>query len=481
MMNKIKQLGQIFTPAHIAEKVLQQTTFPTHFQKGQKIFEPSFGEGIFIKHIIKHLHNYATKHNYTPTETTQLIDDTIWGVEYDKELYNTALTEIKTWTKNTFNLTPTFPHLYNMDALDFTHYNTFTYVVGNPPYVRIHNMSQEMRNKIKTYEHSTGTTDLYIIFYELGLKWLTFDGTLSYIAPNSWLKNHSQKKFRKNIIANKMLKTIIDYSSNKNIFDNISTYTCITTLTKQPNTHIKYMLANDNKTYVNSFPYTDYKNYNGEELIFPDKENYVFLKTLKTQKPKNYIYHITNGLTTGSDKNYIYTPAETSSLQLETTFLQPVVKASTFKGEPIVNKIFFPYHTVDNKIVGISEEMFKNSSPNLYNHLLKNKQTLLERDLDTKTLWFHYSRSQAIQETFKPKLLLNPIMSENQQTLKTFIIPSGTLIYSGLFITAEQKVLHQIKNLLETENFTRYIKTVGKDLNSGYKTFNTKHVKQFLT
>ena len=50
------------------------------------------------------------------------------------------------------------------------------YVVGNPPYVRVHNLTRHYED-VKRYSFAaSGMTDMYLAFYELGLRMLNERG-----------------------------------------------------------------------------------------------------------------------------------------------------------------------------------------------------------------------------------------------------------------------------------------------------------------
>lgn len=67
----------------------------------------------------------------------------------------------------------------------------FDIVIGNPPYIDSETMIKSMpdvrelyKNK---YETAKGNWDIYVIFFELGMKLLKWNGVLSYITPNKWI------------------------------------------------------------------------------------------------------------------------------------------------------------------------------------------------------------------------------------------------------------------------------------------------------
>ena len=86
----------------------------------------------------------------------------------------------------------------------------------NPPYVRIHNIESEYRNLVKHFRFADGTTDLYIVFYDIGIQMLKPNsGKLGYISPNSFLRNTSQKKFRNYLIDNQLLSKLSEKTPAK--------------------------------------------------------------------------------------------------------------------------------------------------------------------------------------------------------------------------------------------------------------------------
>jgi adenine-specific DNA-methyltransferase len=101
------------------------------------------------------------------------------------------------------------------------------FVIGNPPYVNIHNLKG---TNYKDFEFTKkGSIDLYLIFFEIGIKMLNQSGKLAYITPNSFLTSKAGTEFRKYIIENKILKMYID-NNHEMIFDTVQTYTGVTFL-----------------------------------------------------------------------------------------------------------------------------------------------------------------------------------------------------------------------------------------------------------
>lgn len=101
----------------------------------------------------------------------------------------------------------------------------FDIIIGNPPYVS-RGMTEAMKKALMSlYETSQYQLDLYIAFIEKGIKLLKNEGYISYITPNSWLKNIMMSECRKFILNNLCLFSI--FPSLEKVFPDASVDTLI--------------------------------------------------------------------------------------------------------------------------------------------------------------------------------------------------------------------------------------------------------------
>lgn len=87
----------------------------------------------------------------------------------------------------------------------------FDIVIGNPPYVR-----QEQLGALKPllqaqYDCYTGTTDLYVYFYERAVRLLKPGGVLSFITSNKWYRSAYGEKLRTWLTRNLHLLRLVDF------------------------------------------------------------------------------------------------------------------------------------------------------------------------------------------------------------------------------------------------------------------------------
>jgi methylase of polypeptide subunit release factors len=103
----------------------------------------------------------------------------------------------------------------------------FDVVLGNPPYVR-----QELLTPYKpwleaNYESFHGKADLYVYFYELGLRLLKPGGLLSYIVTNKWMKAGYGEPLRRFFNEKSWIRSVVDFGHAKQIFEQADVFPCI--------------------------------------------------------------------------------------------------------------------------------------------------------------------------------------------------------------------------------------------------------------
>jgi len=110
----------------------------------------------------------------------------------------------------------------------------FDVVIGNPPYIRNTELSeidkQFFNNK---YLSAHGQYDIFVLFFELGIKLLKNQGYLGFITSNKFIASDYGQKLRDLILKNCKIKCLIDVSNLK-VFKDASTYPVIIILQKDP-------------------------------------------------------------------------------------------------------------------------------------------------------------------------------------------------------------------------------------------------------
>ena len=116
----------------------------------------------------------------------------------------------------------------------------FDCVVGNPPYLGGREWKKEFGNEydyfIGKYDVAEYQFDIYVLFWERGIRLLKENGLIGLITPNTWLNNKGNIKLRRFILDNTAVLRITDYSRTR-VFPKVVVLSIVTILRRT--THLK--------------------------------------------------------------------------------------------------------------------------------------------------------------------------------------------------------------------------------------------------
>lgn len=469
---------QVYTPIKVVNFILDEVGFNKKENIDKKhIIDNSCGNGNFLVEITKRILNNIDNVNKEYLETY------IHGIEIEENAYKETISRLNQLVFN-YGITDVQWDIKMGNTLTIDDFDDkMDYVVGNPPYCNVHHLSEDNYRVLKENYSlcADGMTDLYIGFFEKGIKMLNKSGILGYITPNSWLTSKAGEKLRQFLYKQNIISKIYNFDTDK-LFDNATTFTCITVLDKNKN-------INDNiKTYHGNFDEINRCHFiNREDLyinnkIFTRIESNVIKNILEYKvKDKGKQFAVKNGLATLKDKLFVIEKTDKDAsidtyVELYNDTIIDCVKAS--KGE--YKYIICPYDSNGNPL--------KYEGLCLYTrNLLKQKAERL--DIDTsETNWYLYGRTQAIKDINKYRISCNNIIRDSNDIVLRQL-PPKTAVYSGYYIIRNgmiqseagmKQLFHQVEDALKTNLFIDYIKSIGKSKNGGYYTFSTKDIEKFL-
>lgn len=450
---------QVFTPDYIVRKMLDDIDYRGDNLR-KTIFEPSFGDGAFLVEIVSRILDYASDE----VEAHVLLDN-VMGCEIDPVMHERALERLdalvasKGYGKHDWYL------LENANLLRMRPGHC-QYIVGNPPYIRIHDLDKDTRDLIADeYPWSTGMTDLYVIFFEECIRRMAPGGELIFITPNSWMHNSSQKKMREYLQENCLVHRITDYHTLP-VFGSVLTYPAITHLKMDfsPSWEFVRMATLDEVAWRRTLD-----NCSGfQNIVSEDAEAYLMNLGGPTL---GELCTVQNGISTNCDRVYVKPWAPRGD------YLRPVIKASTLNMD---HSIIFPYEWTGTGYTPLSEAKFKELEPDLYYTLYFHKDQLDKRNMERNAQWFQYARSQGIQNSRHRKFVLKHILAPEQRIAQFEEVGPEVLVYSGMYIVVHDEAnIECVRNALSSRTFCEYLKLMGKDMSGGYKAVNTNIVKSF--
>jgi len=402
MTTKKKQLGQYFTPAFVADFMVALSSKG----KDAKVLEPAAGEGVFIDTLLAHGFK------------------DISGYEIDPTLE----------TKNKKYIT--FESFIGANFLE-----KFDLVIGNPPYVRWKNMSEEQKAELagtdewNQYFNSLG--DLLYMFILQSVELLQDGGELIFITPEYWLNTMHSRTLRNYLLQHGWLQEIYHFSETP-IFDKVASsiiiFKYVKGKTKAGLTSVyKYSskrklaatelgdLANDEmweKFQIHAFAK------NESWILAPDAikkaleayEKKCQINLYDFQQPRlipedevayvrlGDIANIANGLVSGLDKAFKL-PADASLNAKEKVATIKVMKAKDM--ESFRNISLHQYLYLNE--VKLTDTSFKKDYPTFYKELAPYKDDLLKRYVydETTNYWdWVFLRSLHVFQQDRPKIFV---------------------------------------------------------------------------
>ena len=514
--NPKKYGGEVFTPPSMVCTMLDIMWYTAQNSAilKQHIIDNSCGDGAFLIEIVK---RYATC--YLKDGTADGLEDAlgtyIHGIEINPENYDRCIENLdKTLEGLGLNIHPIWDVRHG-NALEIDVYDgKMDYVVGNPPYVRVHNIKgvdDELYESIfkqpagsegyaapeasryifseKSDYYSLGvtlaslfeghyifesldfckkgSTDLYLAFYDIGFRMLSDTGMLCYISPSGWLKGPAGKAMRQYVKERRNLISVFDFGK-ADIFEGKSAYTSVFKFRKDGGLGTIYY---DNGTDQARLAYNDV--FIGDEIYLGSDKEISVLKEVSSFEGEKKV-RVKNGLATLLDSFFIYPDSKFNEM-VEV----PIVKAST--GEE--KYCFFPHHT-DGTAMPLYE--IKEYSPSADEYIMENEERLKNRNFDG--LWYAIGRKQGLADVWRRKMAVNSIIRDYND-LKFASAPPGMAVYSGYYVLPVAKdrnirttlaLFVDVMRVLRSEEFNAYIRALKKYKSGGYYTFTAKHLEKFI-
>ncbi|KFC35508.1 Eco57I restriction-modification methylase domain-containing protein [Elizabethkingia anophelis] len=508
--------GAVFTPEYIREHIVKQILNKFE-EQGRNIDNLKFGDiacgcGGFFKTIAEEYRSKFDKSYF------DIYNENIFGLDIQNysiirtQILLTLHAIISGEDRQNFKF-----NLFTGDALEFDwndvqaiqNNSGLDAVVGNPPYVGSSNLDEQTKVLMKNWSvSSTGKLDLYIPFFQIGLRWLNDHGILGYITVNNFYRSLNGRALRNFFSDNSYSLKLIDFGSEQ-VFKSRLTYTCICQIEKVRG---NLLYTNTTPQRINSLEEKDFIEFDYEQLNNIDGWQLEDAKTqLNLQKLENAgdklgdLFNIRNGFATlrnniylftpiDEDDNYFYFEKEGQQFQVEREVCRDAIKPNILKEETdlerLMEKIIFPYNIVEqnnkdlfqnqvSRLVKIIEEdVFQKKFPNAYNYLKTQEKELAKRDKGQREYetWYAYGRSQALN--ISGLKLLFPYISDVPYFVYTN--DAELLFYNGYALVSDSEAdLKFIQKILKTKVFWYYIKRTSKPYANGYFALAKNYIKHF--
>lgn len=453
----IKKAGVIYTPRYIVDYMISISSINPQM----KLVEPTCGHGVFVFSVLEYM---QTRYQLTGQS---LLD---WFIHHFIciDISDNTILELKEMLTGYFLKhfqlqceVDIFSNVVCEDSL-FGIAREYDLAIGNPPYVRVHNIDPQylinIRNSFKTCKK--GNIDLYYAFVE---KYSNCSKRVCFITPNSFLTNISAQPIYAEIMSKVSL--IVDFKAQL-IFKDARTYTAIFKL--------------DTESAEEYYQYSD--NINGP---FITKERVI--KHYKKVEKNNVL----TGIASLADRTYLvklkngryYAHHEGIDYEVEKGLLTPYFKVTKIKDNKFeYDYMIFPY---DQQFKIVPENIIIEQYPMTYQFLLAIKQRLSERDCGKTQKyesWYAYGRKQGFYTIAQKEVAIVPIMIGEGCVPQKINIESEIKEFGRILFTSGFIITEDFSSLFEPA-FMEYVVSEGKPWPGKtvpYYAVTSKQVRQYL-
>lgn len=252
-----KKLGQYATPSSIVRYILKSVGYtPSKDIFDKKLIDPACGSGAFLVEAARIYLNALKRANIPLCKWYPMIIESIVGIDIDfnaclfsrlnlSTLLAPSILEfvakngveklkpLPVYCANTLQLlaseSENNPLFYGRPRIRLK--GRFNFVVGNPPYFKIKNMEQNIKDAFS--ESIYGHPNAYALFIQAGIEMLSAKGELGFIVPRSMLSGLYFKNLRAFVEKEAAVKEIVYISDRKKIFNNVLHGTMILSLKRK--------------------------------------------------------------------------------------------------------------------------------------------------------------------------------------------------------------------------------------------------------
>ena len=309
---KLREKGQFWTPDWVAEAMINYV-----IEDSNLIFDPAFGRGAFYSALQKI--KCSGKENVG-----------FYGTDIDSQLVGEARNRYRDNTNISIE---------QRDFITNPPQKLFKSIVANPPYIRHHRLSEQIKTISKEISLKAlgkpldGRAGIHIYFLIQALKLLEFNGSLAFIMPADTCEGIFSNPLWQWITTNYCLECVITFKPEATPFPNVDTNAVVFLIKNtKPTKRIIWVKVNQpTKEDLSTFILSRFGVKNLPSLRVVERDLEEALKTGLSRDPENVVdsrftlfqfASVMRGIATGANDFFFMTREYANKLNIPPEFLK---------------------------------------------------------------------------------------------------------------------------------------------------------------
>jgi len=226
--------GEVFTRRWVVEMILDLCGYTsTRDLAAMRLVDPACGDGAFVLPVLDRLIESCQIAGRPLTDLEDAVrafDLQFRHVETLRSLVASRLAEAGLSNPEAQAIAELW--VTHADFLRVWHEpESVDFVVGNPPYIRPEDLTPELLEEYRaTCRTMSGRADIYIGFFEFGLRLLAHDGVLGFICADRWMRNAYGHRLREFISTRFSVEAVVEMHDVDAFAEKVAAYPAVTVI-----------------------------------------------------------------------------------------------------------------------------------------------------------------------------------------------------------------------------------------------------------
>lgn len=237
-LQEVLRHGEVFTRRWVVETILDMVGYTADRDLADLlIVEPACGAGAFLRPIIERLSASCHTHGRALLDAAHAVnagDLLAHNVRLSQDLTTRQLLAdgwksdhvdkvVQSWIRQGDYL------------LEDREPRSVDFVVGNPPYIRLEDVPEARMSAYRSACPTMGgRADIYVGFYEVGLRSLKPGGRLGFICADRWMRNQYGRRLRELVTRRYSVELVLTMHDVDAFHEQVSAYPAITIIRNAP-------------------------------------------------------------------------------------------------------------------------------------------------------------------------------------------------------------------------------------------------------